>query len=175
MHRCKEWMYISYSTFSIYISSFTIMLETWPAPFFRRGKEGHATHFMQIENWHKQQRSSKRSAEINFLNQSIWGKTHLCKMVAHFISFLCCSEVSSCNFIPLCSCTTQHAESPPRTSRHGRLIVVWLGGTSSNIKYFRWVGMPRRNNEFAWQTSLSETTVIIVPFIIKGLSSLCAK
>lgn len=158
------------------------MLETWPAQFFtvHIWKEGCATHFMQIGNWQKQPRSSMRSAEINFLNQCVWGKIHLCKMVAPSISSLCCSKVSSCNLIPLCSCTTQHAESTPLTSRHGLLIVERLRGTSSkdeewvmrgmqhskygtsfksitrNIKRFRWVWMPRRNNEFSWQTSLSK-------------------
>lgn len=160
-----------------HISSFTITLETWPAQLFiaHIRKEGRTTHFMQIENWHKQPRSSMRSAEINFLNQSVWGKIHLCKTVARSISSLCCSKVSSCNLIPLCGCTTRHADSTPLTSRHGLLIVARLRGTSSkdeewvmggcdilnmergskaslqNIKLFRWEWMPRRNNELSWQ------------------------
>lgn len=143
-----------------------------------------------------------RSAEINFLNQSVWGKIHLCKMVAHSISSLCCSKVSSCNLIPLCSYTTRHAESTPLTSRHGLVIVARLRGTSSkdeewatgglrhskwselqkhHSKYqsFRWVWMPRRNDKFSWQTRFSKksswTTEISLSFITGSLYSQRAK
>lgn len=92
------------------------------------GKEGRSTHFMQIETWHKQPRDLQKSISSirAFEGKFIYAKRWLTP-----VSSLCCSKVSSCNLIPLCSCTTRHADSTPLTSRHGLLIVARLRGTSS--------------------------------------------
>lgn len=129
------------------MSCFTIMLETWTAHFSvaHVRKEGRATHFMQIVKWHKQPRSSTRSAEINFHNQSVWRKIHLCKMLAPSSSSLYCFKVSSCNLIPLCSCTTWCTEYTPPTSCHGLMRVgrktrvgkKWATGQCSSLNMER--------------------------------------
>lgn len=115
------------------ISSFAIILETWPARFFI----AHIWERRSRNSFHADCELAQAATVLREISRNQFPQSErlrensLCKTVVPSISSLCCSKVSSCNLIPLCGCTTQHAESTPLTSHHGHLIVTRLRGTSS--------------------------------------------